>query len=175
MITRTFPRSLAEQNCDDGLMHLRLGDPSVLRPRAVIAVLLTVLGLLLMHTVMMLPASASTATDPKSGPAAHEHIHYDHPAIPESHAGLVQGAQPSTGSGSSPSGGPCTTCPGCDHDTAGACALTPAKTGNNYLLQTVSDLAPAPHQLMSWPTTAISLREPLPTPPSLVALSISRT
>lgn len=144
------------------------------RPHLLVAALLAVLALLSMHSIVALPAAASSAAASGLGHAHHEHTH-DGPGAPHAHPEPGDHAHLSTDSGSDTGGHPCTTCPGCGHDTASACALTPAKIGGNDPLLSTSDLAPAPYQLASWPTYATNPRQATPTPPSLIALSISRT
>lgn len=156
-------------------MHQRPGYQPVPRPLLVVAALLATLGLLTMHTLTSPPAAASTTTSSEAAHADHEHTHPDHGDAPPAHHSSEAAAHPSPGGSGSSSGQPCTSCPGCDHDTASVCALTPAKAGTSHLLLSVTDLAPAPHQLTSWPTVGNKLPQAEPVPPSLIDLSISRT
>lgn len=162
------------QNSDDGLMHhQRTGHQRRLRPLSLVAALLAVLGLLTMHTLVV-PTAADAATSPELGHTAHEHSHPDH-LESHAHPTVPPDIQASPGSGPGSTGGPCATCPSCDHETAAVCALAPAKTGSSHLLPSANDLAPAPHQLTSWSITGSSPPLAFPAPPSLTALSISRT
>ena len=157
-------------------MHRRAGHQSA-APQSllVVAALLAVLSLLGMHTLLAASVAAGAATSPEAGHAAHEHTHPDDAETPHSHPGVKLEAQLSSRSGSGSTGQPCTSCPGCSHETASVCALTPAKAGTSHLLLSVSDLAPAPHQLASWPDAGSYPPPATSAPPSLVALSISRT
>lgn len=153
--------------------HLRTGHDPVPRPLILVAALLAVVGLLTMHTVGLTgAAAASTASEP--GYSTHEHSHPDPLDAPHTHPTAALNVQLSPGIESGSTGQPCPSCPGCDHETTSVCALTPAKAGSSPLLLSVHDLAPAPHQLASWPTAGSPLQA-TPTPPSLTVLSISRT
>lgn len=155
-------------------MHQSAARQPVPRPLSVVAALLAVLGLLIMHTVMTPPATATAATASEAGHAEHEHTHSDQPEIRHSHPSVDLEAQPSPSGLSSPEH-PCTTCSGCDHESANVCALILVKAGGSYLLLSVGDLAPSPHELASWPAAGDGTSPAVPAPPSLTALSISRT
>lgn len=143
------------------------------RPLSLVAALLAVLGLLTMHT-LLLPSAADAWTSADPGHTSHEHSHPDHLDAPHSHRAAESDVQLGPGNGSGSTGQPCGSCPGCEHETTSVCALTPAKTGTGQLLLSVHDLAPAPHQLAGWPDAG-SPPQAMPAPPSLTALSISRT
>jgi hypothetical protein len=154
--------------------HQRPGHQPVLRPLMLVAALLAVLGLLTMHTIVLTGAAASsTVSEP--GHSTHEHSHPDPLDGPHTHPAAALDVHLSPGNGPGSTGQPCSSCPGCDHETASVCALTPAKAGSSNLLLSVHDLAPAPHQLTSWPTAGNNPPQADPVPPSLIDLSISRT
>lgn len=156
--------------------HQQAGHQPVPRPLILVAALLAMLGLLTMHTLMVLPVAANVAASPESGHTAHEHSHPDRQEVHHSHPSAALDTQLRPASGSGLSGHPCTSCPGCGHETISVCALTPTKAGtSSHLALSVSDLAPAPHQLTSWSVASSRPSEATPTPPSLITLSISRT
>lgn len=152
--------------------HQRTDHQPVPRP-LLVAALLAVLGLLTMHT-LLLPSAAAASTSSEPGHSTHEHRHPDHIDAPHTHPAADANARLSSGDEPGSTGAPCGSCPGCDHETTSVCALTPAKAGSSHLLLSVTDVAPAPHQLTGWPHAG-DPPQATPAPPSLTALSISRT
>ncbi|GMA32340.1 DUF6153 family protein [Litorihabitans aurantiacus] len=140
-----------------------------------VAALLAVLGLLGMHAVVGARAAAAADHTGHGSLAVQAH---DHPAgmdgaHPHPGNGPLDDLAPGTGHGSHSQ--PCATCPGCDHDTAGTCTLTPVKAGGAPPVLAPDDLTPAPHELTTW--TVLLPAPPVAAlpPPCLNALSISRT
>jgi len=154
------------------MQHQRTGPQPVPRP-LLVAALLAVLGLLTMHT-LALPSAAAPSTSPEPDHVTHEHVSLDHVEAPHSHPAPEPDVRPGPGDEPGSTGHPCGSCPGCDHETTSVCALTPARAGGSQLLLSVTELAPAPHQLTGWLNVA-SPPQPTSEPPSLTALSISRT
>ncbi|WP_156252953.1 DUF6153 family protein [Pseudactinotalea terrae] len=150
----------------------RTGHQSVPRP-LLVAALLAVLGLLTMHT-LVLPSAADASTPPDAGHVTHEHLALDHGDAPHSHPAVEPDARLAPGDDRGSTGHPCGSCPGCDHETTSVCALAPGKAGSSQPLLSVTELAPAPHQLTAWPGVG-SPPQATSAPPSLTALSISRT
>ena len=149
------------------VMHRRrLRARSLPLPLMLAAALLGVLGLMAMHTLAL-----SLAPHP-SDPASHQRVaHVEHA---HSHPGdnlVLAGAQWRTTGDPSGDEHPCSP-PGCPHDSTSTCSLTPTKVTN--ALAVMGDPATT-HHFTRQQLADTALPPARPAPPSLIALSISRT